>query len=69
MVAGDEESYVVFKDLFDPVISGEYKTGVSLIQWRLREFFGRKSTFFSSYISKDSPFSCDHFDGKVLVKG
>ena len=22
MVAGDEESYVVFKDLFDPVISG-----------------------------------------------
>ena len=37
--------------------------------WRLREFFGRKSTFFSSYISKDSPFSCDHFDGKVVVKG
>ena len=33
MVAGDEESYVVFKDLFDPVISGEYKTGVSLIQY------------------------------------
>ena len=31
MVAGDEESYVVFKDLFDPVISGEYKTGVSLM--------------------------------------
>jgi creatine kinase len=22
MVAGDEESYTVFKDLFDPVISG-----------------------------------------------
>ena len=37
--------------------------------WRLREFFGRKSTFFSSYISKDSPFSCDHFDVKVVVKG
>ena len=33
MVAGDEESYVVFKDLFDPVISGEYNTGVSLIQF------------------------------------
>ena len=38
------------------------------IKWRLREFFGRKSTFFSNCILKDSPFSCDHFDGKVVVK-
>ena len=45
------------------------KSHQTFSKWPLREFFGRKSTFFSSYISKDSPFSCDHFDGKVLVKG
>ena len=36
---------------------------------RLREFFGRKSTFFLIYVSKDSPCSCDHFHTKLLVVG
>ena len=34
MVAGDEESYELFKDLFDPVISGMlYKPEVQQINW------------------------------------
>ena len=32
-------------------------------------FFGRKSTFFLIYVSKDSPCSCDHFNTKLLVVG
>ena len=28
-----------------------------------------KIRIFSSYISEDSLFTCDHFDGKVVVKG
>ena len=33
MVAGDEESYELFKDLFDPVISGLWKwTGSGVIK-------------------------------------
>ena len=39
------------------------------LNWRLREFFGRKSTFFLIYVSKDSPCSCDHFHTKLLVVG
>ena len=39
------------------------------LYWRLREFFGRKSTFFLIYVSKDSPCSCDHFHTKLLVVG
>ena len=31
--------------------------------------FWSKINIFSSCILKDSPFSCDHFDGKVVVKG
>ena len=38
-------------------------------QWRLREFFGRKSTFFLIYVSKDSPCACDQFHTKLLVVG
>ena len=53
-----------FNRLSKPLLSK-----VVRFKWRLREFFGRKSTFFSSCILKDSPFSCDHFDGKVVVKG
>ena len=37
--------------------------------WRLQEFFGRKSTFFLIYGPKDSPCSCDHFHTKLLVVG
>ena len=38
-------------------------------KWRLREFFGRKSTFFLICVSKDSPCSCDHFHTKLFVVG
>ena len=31
--------------------------------------FWSKIHIFSSHISKDSPFSCDHFNGKVVVEG
>ena len=37
--------------------------------WRLREFFGRKPTFFLICVSKDSPCSCDHFHTKLFVVG
>ena len=38
-------------------------------QWRIREYFGRKSTFFLIRGSKDSPCSWDHFHTKLLVVG
>ena len=38
-------------------------------QWRLRSFFGRKSTYFLIWVSKDPHDSCDHFDTKIMVVG
>ena len=38
-------------------------------QWLLREFFGRKVTFFLIYISKDPHDSGDHFNIKISVVG
>ena len=40
---------------------------ISRSKWRLREFFGRKSTFFSIYLLKNPAFSGDYFDDKVMV--
>ena len=39
------------------------------MHWLLREFFGRKVTFFLIYISKDPHDSGDHFNIKISVVG
>ena len=41
----------------------------TVIYWLLREFFGRKVTFFLIYISKDPRDSGDHFNIKISVVG
>ena len=45
------------------------KSKWSYSKWLLREFFGRKVTFFLIYISKDPHDSCDHFHIKISVVG
>ena len=40
--------------------------GMNNIQWRLRDFFDRKSTFLLIDAPKDSPCSCDHFHTPIF---
>ena len=45
------------------------RVNFGMFQWLLREFFGRKVTFFLIYISKDPHDSGDHFNIKISVVG